>query len=275
MPASAFKVACVQMTAGPDAAMNARRSLDLIAQAVSAGAKFVCLPEAVDMLDEDPARMRAHAAPMATHASLAQFRRAAQTLGVWVLVGSITALNERAQTVNRCVLLDDHGAIQGHYDKIHLFDAVPGTTRFTESDLYTAGRLATVVGTPWMRLGLSICYDLRFPQLYRALARAGATVLTIPAAFMKITGEAHWHSLLRARAIENGCYVVAPAQCGNPYGTRWSYGHSLIVDPWGLVLAEAAETEGVIYADYDPASVTKARTAIPSLGQDRPFELIR
>lgn len=273
MPALLFKVACVQTTAGPDPARNARLTFDLIAQAARTGAKFVCLPEAVDVLDEDPARLRAQAVPMATHASLTQFRRAAQTLGVWVLVGSITALNEHGETVNRCVLLDDQGAIRGHYDKIHLFDAMPGTTRFTESDLYVAGRQTVVVGTPWMRLGLSICYDLRFPHLFRALAHAGAMMLTVPSAFMKNTGQAHWHALLRARAIENGCFVIAPAQCGNPYGTRWSYGHSLIVDPWGTVLAEAGEEPGVIVAECDPDAVARARSSIPSLSQDRSFDL--
>ena len=269
------RIACVQIQAGSDATLNAARACEFIRQAATGGASFICLPEAVDLLDEDLDKMRAHARPLREHDTARVFSELARELGVWLLVGSVSTRNEQGQPVNRCLLLDQQGMIVDYYDKIHLFDATPSSTVYAESNLYERGSRAVVASNPWAEIGLSICYDLRFPQLFRALARAGATVLTIPAAFMKITGEAHWHSLLRARAIENGCYVVAPAQCGNPYGTRWSYGHSLIVDPWGLVLAEAAETEGVIYADYDPASVTKARTAIPSLGQDRPFELIR
>lgn len=269
------RIACVQIKAGSDANANTARACELIRQAASGGARFICLPEAVDLLDEDLSKMSAYARPLREHAAAQAFGRLARELGVWLLVGSISARDEQDRPVNRCLLLDSHGMIASYYDKIHLFDATPGSTVYAESTLYERGARAVVASVPWAKIGLSICYDLRFPHLFRALAQAGANILTVPAAFMKTTGEAHWHSLLRARAIENGCYVVAPAQCGNPYGARWSYGHSLIADPWGTVLAEAAEAEGVIYADYDPASVTKARTAIPSLGQDRPFELIR
>lgn len=274
-PSLLIRIACVQIQAGSDAALNTARACGFIRQAATSGASFICLPEAVDLLEEDLDKMRAHARPISEHAVARAFSALARELGVWLLVGSVSTCNEQGQPVNRCLLLDQQGMIVDYYDKIHLFDATPGSTVYAESMLYERGSRAVVARTPWAMIGLSICYDLRFPHLFRALAQAGAKILTVPAAFMKITGEAHWHSLLRARAIENGCYVVAPAQCGNPYGTRWSYGHSLIVDPWGTVLAEAAEAEGVIYADYDPAAVTKARTAIPSLGQDRPFELIR
>lgn len=267
------RIACAQLPAGPDAARNITRACAFIRQAAAGQARFICLPEAVDLLDEDPGKMRAQARPLGEHAAALAFGELARELGVWLLVGSVSTRNAHGQPVNRCLLLNPHGAVVSHYDKIHLFDATPGSTVYAESTLYERGSRAVVASTPWAEIGLSICYDLRFPHLFRALAQAGAKILTVPAAFMKITGEAHWHTLLRARAIENGCYVVAPAQCGNPYGNRWSYGHSLIVDPWGTVLAEADESEGVIYADYDPAAVLEARTAIPSLGQDRPFEL--
>lgn len=267
-----IRIACVQIQAGTDASRNTARACDFIRQA-AAGATFICLPEAVDLLDEDMDRMRTHARPPREHAAVQSFRTLARELGVWLLVGSVSTRNERGQPVNRCLLLNQQGATVEHYDKIHLFDANPGSTMYAESMLYERGARAVVAQTPWAEIGLSICYDLRFPHLFRALAQAGAKILTVPAAFMKITGQAHWHSLLRARAIENGCYVVAPAQCGNPYGSRWSFGHSMIVDPWGAVLAEADEAEGVIFADYDPAAVVTARASIPSLSQDRPFRL--
>ncbi|RJG14866.1 carbon-nitrogen hydrolase family protein [Massilia cavernae] len=265
--------ACVQTTTGPDFERNLRESLQMIREAASRGATLIGLPEAVDLLDADNERMRAFAAPMHQHPALKGYRAAARELGVAVLVGSIAALNESGQMVNRCVFIDRQGAIACYYDKVHLFDAAPGEVVSTESKLYVAGTRAVVAELDHARIGLSICYDLRFPQLFRTLAKGGANVLAIPAAFMQVTGEAHWHALMRARAIENGCFVFAPAQCGNNYGARQSFGHSIIIDPWGRVLAETGTEPGIIDATLDLALVQQARRAIPSLGADRPFSL--
>jgi deaminated glutathione amidase len=270
---TALHCACVQTTTGPDPERNLRESLQMIREAAAKGATLVGLPEAVDLLDEDPARMRAYAAPMQLHPALGAYRSAARELGVAILVGSIAALDEAGNMANRCVFIDRHGGIASHYDKVHLFDAAPGEVVSTESDMYVPGTRAVLVELDQARIGLSICYDLRFPQLFRALAKGGANVLAIPAAFMQVTGEAHWHALMRARAIENGCFVFAPAQCGNNYGSRQSFGHSIIIDPWGRILAEAGETQGVIHATLDFALVQQARRAIPSLSADRPFTL--
>lgn len=246
----------------------------MIKESAAQGARFIALPEAVDLLDGDHERIHAHAWPVHHHPAIAAFRETAKSLGIWLLVGSVSARDETNQVVNRCVFVDARGNIVCHYDKIHLFDAIPGSAVFTESQIYARGTKAVVTSMPWGRLGLSICYDLRFPHLYRALAQAGANILAIPAAFMQVTGEAHWHALMRARAIENGCFVVAPAQCGLHYGTRRSFGHSLIIDPWGQVLAEAGTTEEIVYAALDLSQVQRARTAIPSLVQDRAFTLL-
>lgn len=266
--------ACIQTNTGPDAALNTRNTIAMIEQAAAAGARLIALPEAVDLLDEDGERMRAFARPLEQHPTVDAFRASAKALGIWLLVGSVAARNAAGEAVNRCVFIGPMGGIVCHYDKIHLFDAAPGAVVSTESKIYARGAEAVIASLDWARIGLSICYDLRFPYLYRALALGGANVLAIPAAFMRITGEAHWHPLLRARAIENGCFVLAPAQCGLHYGSRYSYGRSLIVDPWGRVLAEAGEAEEIIYAELDFALIGQARQAIPSLAPERRFTLV-
>ncbi|WP_087725615.1 carbon-nitrogen hydrolase family protein [Pandoraea sp. PE-S2T-3] len=271
--AERLRVACVQVCARNDVKENVADTLAWIRQAALGGAQLIALPEAVDYLDADFQRTRDYARVPSEHFALAAYKAAALDLGCWILVGSITTRHTDGELVNRSMLISPQGEVVCHYDKIHLFDALPGSSSFTESNLYKRGARAQLWDGPWGRLGFSICYDVRFAQLYRALAQAGANLIAVPAAFMKITGEAHWHTLLRARAIETGCYVIAPAQCGHHYGGRYSYGHSLIVDPWGEILADGGLAPGIVMADIDPARVDWARTSIPSLGQDRSFDV--
>lgn len=190
-----------------------------------------------------------------------------------VLVGSQLILDQ-GRIFNRSFVLDRKGEIRARYDKLHMFDIeLSNGENYLESEAIAAGDKAVLVDTEWGRLGLSICYDLRFGALYRALAQAGAEFITIPAAFTQTTGKAHWHTLVRARAIETGCYVLAPNQCGHHCDKRYSYGHSLIVDPWGEILADGGAEPGVIYADIDLAAVARARSRIPALKNERPFTL--
>jgi len=194
-------------------------------------------------------------------------------LGVWLLIGSLAIKVSDTKTANRSFLIDPKGGIAAQYDKIHLFDVdLPSGETYRESNTVAGGNRAILAETSWGRLGMTICYDLRFPHLYRALAKAGAFLLTVPSAFTETTGKAHWHTLLRARAIENGAFVVAPAQGGTHANGRKTYGHSLIVAPWGEVLAEAGTDPCVIVAEIDSARVTDARTRVPSLKHDRDFD---
>jgi predicted amidohydrolase len=207
--------------------------------------------------------------------SLATFRELARKLGIYVHVGSLAIKAGPERASNRAFLIDPRGAIAARYDKIHMFDVdLSGGESYRESRTYRAGELAVLSDLPWGRLGITICYDLRFPALYRALAEAGATMLAIPSAFTKQTGEAHWHVLNRARAIENGCFVFAAAQGGKHENGRETFGHSLIVDPWGRILAEGATEPGVVMAEIDIGEVAKARARIPSLQHGRRFEII-
>ncbi len=271
-PAARFTAACIQHCAGDDAAANVATLIGLIGEASAAGADFVALPEACDFLCGDSQRMRDYAQSAEKHQALHSLAACAAQHKLWLLIGSLTMKNETGDMVNRSLLVDPAGEVVNHYDKIHMFDAsVPGMKVTRESDIYRPGERACVHDLPWGRLGLSICYDLRFPHLYRSLAHSGARLLAVPSAFMRPTGEAHWHALLRSRAIENGCFVFAPAQWGNPYGKRLSYGHSLIVDPWGRVLADAQEGDGMALAEIDMSRVDESRAAISSLQHDRPF----
>jgi len=266
------KVAVVQNCAGEEMARNLAECEALVRQAAEAGARLIALPENCTQLMPSDEAMRVAAFHEADHPAPPRFTALARDLGVWLLVGSLTVKRDDGMLNNRSYLLDDRGQVVARYDKIHLFDVAIGDGQsYQESRTVAHGEQAVVANTPWGRLGLSICYDLRFPALYRALARAGATVLAVPAAFTRTTGAAHWHTLIRARAIENGCYVIAPAQCGRrPWG-RETYGHSLIVDPWGEVLADGGEEPGFITADLDPERVAAVRAMIPSLRHDRPF----
>jgi len=199
-------------------------------------------------------------------------RELARESGLWLHCGSLAVLLDNGRVANRTLLLDPRGEVVARYDKIHMFDVDLGNGEaYRESATFEAGAEAVVACTPWGGLGLSICYDLRFPHLYRSLAKAGADFLAVPAAFTRTTGRAHWHVLLRARAIETGCFVFAPAQCGEHVGGRQTYGHALIVSPWGAIIADGGENPGFIIAEIDPAEVDEARRKIPSLGHDRSY----
>jgi predicted amidohydrolase len=270
---STFRVACVQTNSAREIALNIDPIVALVGRAREGGADLVCLPENVSLLEPVSRLLREKAPTEDEHPALAAYREAAQSNGVWLLIGSLTVrLNGDDRLANRSLLVDAEGAIVARYDKIHLFDVDLGPgERYRESATIAPGERAVVATTPWGRLGLSVCYDLRFPQLYRRLAQAGADFLTIPAAFTRTTGRAHWHVLQRARAIETGSWVFAPAQCGVHAEGRETYGHSLIVDPWGQIVADGGEDVGLIFADVDPAAVEAARRRIPSLQHDRPF----
>lgn len=263
-------VACVQTNTTRDPLENVERVSPMIREAASRGASLITTPEIVGMLEPKRDLALAKARPEETHEVLAAFRGLAAELGVWLLIGSISIKVSDDKMSNRSFLLDDRGQIVARYSKIHMFDVQVGDGQtYRESNTYQPGGEAVIAETPWGRMGMTICYDIRFPYLYRALAHAGAEVLFAPAAFTKVTGEAHWHVLQRARAIETGCFVVSAAQTGEHAEGRRTYGHSVIVDPWGRVLADAGEEVGVITAEIDLAEVAAARAKIPSLTHDR------
>ena len=265
-------VACVQTNSGREIGPNIDAVLPLIGKARERGADLVLLPENVAMIEPIQAKQQEKALPEAEHPALAAFADAASNLGVWLLIGSLAIRRDDERVANRSLLVDAAGRVVARYDKIHLFDVDLGPAEsYRESAVIAPGDRIVVAKTPWGGLGLSVCYDLRFPHLYRALAKAGADFLAIPAAFTRTTGAAHWHVLARARAIETGCYVLAPAQCGTHAEGRLTFGHSLIVDPWGVVVADAGEEVGIITAEIDAARVTEARRRVPALEHDRPF----
>ncbi len=272
-----FTVACVQTTSGRDIAANVAMASKLVRRARKAGADFVLLPETVNVMEPKGSLLRDKIAAGGGDAGLAAFKALAREVGVWLLAGSLVVPTGRKKAgkpmlANRSFLIDPRGTVKARYDKIHMFDVDLGRGEvYRESRTYAAGNKAVTAKLPWGRLGLSVCYDLRFPHLYRALAGKGADFLSVPSAFTRPTGAAHWHVLLRARAIENGCFVFAPAQCGTHEGGRKTYGHSLIVDPWGAVLAEAGDEPGVITAVVEPERVAEARGRLPSLEHDRRF----
>ncbi len=266
-----FVVACIQSCAGADVEANVAETAKLVRMAQRKGAQLICLPEFFSCLHLSESGMEVGAAPEEHHPVLPRFRGLAKELGAWILLGSLAVRAGSGKYRNRSFLLDTSGRIVARYDKLHLFDVdLAGGERYRESDTFEPGSEAVLAPTPWGPLGLSVCYDLRFAYLYRALARAGAKFLTVPAAFTKTTGKAHWHVLVRSRAIETGSYVFAPSQYGR-HGKGQTYGHSLVVDPWGQVLADGGEGPGFVMAEVDPAKVDEARRMIPALGHDRPF----
>lgn len=271
--ADIFTAALIQTTSGRDPSATMGAVLPRIGEAASRGAAFVMLPETVGMMEPDATQLRAKVHPESETPVLEQLRSAASDAGVWLLVGSLVVQADNSDKLaNRSFLIDATGAIQARYDKIHLFDVeLASGERYRESANYRPGKDLVTTMTPWGCLGMSVCYDLRFPHLYRALARQGAAFLSVPAAFTRPTGQAHWHTLLRARAIENGCFVFAPAQCGEHEGGRQTFGHSLVVDPWGEIIADGGDTPGIILAEIDVARVAAVRAQIPSLDHDRPF----
>lgn len=269
-----FRAACVQMRSGVDAATNVETATALIREAKGLGASFVATPEVTVLFEAESDRLFAKVHVEDDDPSLKALRATAKELGLWLLIGSMAIRVGERQCANRSFLIGPDGAIRSSYDKIHMFDVdLPNGEKYRESRNFRRGERAVVADLPWGRLGLSVCYDLRFPQLYRALAQAGASFLAIPAAFTHTTGKAHWHVLQRARAIETGCYVIAPAQGGVHENGRHTFGHSLIVAPWGEIVAEAGEDPCVITADIDPARVAEARQRIPALTHDRPVSV--
>ena len=274
MSGETFKVACVQNCAGTETEPNLKDCAELVREAAGRGAAFILLPEYFTGLDIQGHILIPEAFAETDHPALPLFAGLAQEHRAWILLGSLAITLEGGAIANRSYLLDPDGAIAARYDKVHLFDVdLAGGESYRESETIAPGACATVADLPWGRVGLSICYDLRFAQLYRALAKAGTDFLTVPAAFTKTTGQAHWHVLLRARAIETGCFVFAPCQFGVHAGDRATYGHSLIIDPWGQVLADGGEGRGVAVAEVDPAAVARARAMIPALQHDRAFDL--
>lgn len=270
-----FKTACIQNTAGRDVEANIAWVSPHIDEAADNGAEFIALPETVGLIEPVNELIPPLTFTEADDLGLATFREKAKKHGVTILVGSQLIRLDDNRTVNRSFLIDSNGDIMARYDKLHMFDIeLANGEWYRESEAISPGDQAVITDLPWGKLGLSICYDLRFAALYRALAQNGAEIITIPAAFTQTTGKAHWHILVRARAIETGSYVVAPNQCGHHADRRYSYGHSLIVDPWGGVLADGGTEPGIIYADIDLAKVAQARSRIPALKNDRAFSLV-
>jgi predicted amidohydrolase len=270
-----FKAAMIQMRSGLKPSTNIDEAARMIGEAKSAGADYVLTPEMTNILAAKREQLFAAVVEEEADASLATLRELARKLGIYVHIGSLAIKVSHDRAANRSFLVDPKGNIVARYDKIHMFDVdLADGESYRESRNYRPGELAVLADLPWGRLGLTVCYDLRFPALYRALAEAGATMLAIPSAFTKQTGEAHWHVLIRTRAIENGSFVFAAAQGGRHENGRDTYGHSLIVDPWGRIIAEGGTEPGVVMAEIDPAQIANARARIPSLQHGRRFEVV-
>jgi len=274
-----FTAACLQTRSGVNPTDNIAAVADMVHAARDAGADFIMMPETVNMMEPDRPQARAKATVEADDPFLAAARDWARDTGAWILLGSIVVKSDgpprddgEIYLANRSLLINATGEIAARYDKIHMFDVdLGGGEVYREAEAYRPGSDLVLADTPWGKLGITICYDLRFPRLYRELAQAGADFLSIPSAFTQPTGRAHWHVLMRARAIETGCFVFAPAQTGVHESGRKTYGHSLIVDPWGEVLADGEEALGPVTADIDVGKVAAARTKMPSLQHDRDF----
>jgi deaminated glutathione amidase len=274
-----MRAGLVQLTVTDDPVTNLPVTLDLVRQAVAAGAEFVLTPELTNGLSSSRAHQRAVFRHEEADETLAALRSEARAAGIWLLIGSLGVLTHDAdgRFANRSFLITPDGSVAARYDKIHMFDVnVSATEVYRESEGYRPGSKAVVADMPFAKIGMTVCYDVRFPALYRRLAQGGAQVITVPAAFNHITGAAHWETLLRARAIETGCFVLAPAQTGfhpetNGRGRR-THGHSLAIAPWGEVLADAGTEPGVTLVDLDLARVAEARGRVPSLSHDRGFD---
>jgi predicted amidohydrolase len=272
---STFTVGLVQMRSGLDPAANLDAAAKLIGEARAGGADYVLTPEVTNIMELRRERLFAAIAPEEADPSLAAFRELARRHAIHLHVGSLVIKLPGERAANRSFLIDRDGEIIARYDKIHMFDVdLANRESYRESRNFRPGELAVAADLPWGRLGLTICYDLRFPALYRALAEAGSSMLAIPSAFTRQTGEAHWHVLVRARAIENGSFVFAAAQGGAHENGRETYGHSLVVDPWGRILAEGGVDPGIVLAKIDLAAVASARGRVPSLQHGRRFEMV-
>lgn len=269
---SQIRVACVQMRSGVDLAANIAAATRLIREAAGQGAQLIATPEMTTLLDRKPGAVWEKSTTEEADPGLRAFRALAAELKVTLLIGSIAIRAEGGKCANRSFLIGPDGEIVATYDKIHMFDVqLNAGNIYRESDSFAAGGDAVIATLPAGKLGMTVCYDVRFPDLFRTLAVGGAKIIAVPAAFTRITGEAHWHILLRSRAIETGCFVIAPAQGGKHQDGRETFGHSLIIDPWGKILAEGGVDPGVIMATLDLAQVDEARGKIPSLAHVRPF----
>jgi deaminated glutathione amidase len=267
------KVACIQINSNNDVIANIARASALIRDAHNAGAEFILTPECVGLMAGNREETRRLACPEDQSRVLKAFSTLAQDLNIWLLLGSAAIRPEGEEKIrNRSFLINPQGAVAARYDKIHMYDAnLPNGLRYCESECYSGGEKQVLAPLPWGTLGMTICYDVRFPHLFRSLAKQGADFITVPAAFVRFTGQAHWEVLLRARAIENGCYIFAPAQTGDHPAGRQTFGHAMIIDPWGEVLADAGTQEGFCIAEISRDRVDEIRHRLPSLSHDRPF----
>jgi predicted amidohydrolase len=271
---STFTAGLIQMRSGVTPQANLDAAVKLIGEAKDAGADYVQTPEMTNIMELKHDRLFAAIVPEESDICLSTFRELARALAIHLHIGSLAIKTSPDHAANRSFLIDPKGEIVARYDKIHMFDVdLVGGESYRESRNYRAGDFGIVANLPWGRLGMSVCYDLRFPALYRAMAEAGASYLAVPSAFTRQTGEAHWHILLRARAIENGSFVFAAAQGGKHENGRETFGHSLIVDPWGRILAEGGTEPGIVLAKIDPTEISTARGRIPSLQHGRRFEI--
>jgi deaminated glutathione amidase len=270
-----MRVALCQMTSGIDPAVNAITVAHAIESAAAQNAEILFTPEMTGLLDRDRKRLMLNAAPAEKDLTVVAARKAACAHNIWVHIGSVPIPTDGAQFFNRGFLISNLGEIFATYDKIHRFDVtLPNGDVYRESNTYQAGKTAPCVQTPFGKLGLTICYDVRFPHLYRRLAQAGAQIIAVPAAFTVPTGAAHWHTLLRARAIETGAWIIAAAQSGMHGDGRTTYGHSLVINPWGEVVLDMGTNPAVAVADIDLAQVSKARAQIPAWQTDIYFEVV-
>ena len=275
-----IRAALVQLTVSDDPAENLAATQARVAEAAAGGAGFVLTPECTNILSSNRAHQRAVLRQEGEDPTLAALQAQAAKLGIWLLIGSLAVRTSDAdgRFANRSLLIGPEGSVAARYDKIHMFDVnVSETEVYCESAAYRPGARAVLAETPLGKIGMTVCYDLRFPHLFRRLAKAGAQILTVPAAFNHVTGAAHWETLLRARAIETGCFVLAPAQTGlhpeaHGPGTRRTHGHSLAIAPWGEVLADGGTEPGVTFVDLDMSAVANARARVPSLSHDREFD---
>jgi len=272
-----MKVAALQLCASDDPVANLAHTLSMVQQASEAGAQFIATPEVTNCVSSSRRRQNEVLALQENDQTLAAMCTAAARFGVWISVGSLALkLPDDDRFTNRSFMIDPSGQIVAQYDKIHMFDVtLSETEQYRESDGYRAGDHAVIADTAFGRIGMTICYDIRFPHLYRGLAKSGASILLIPAAFAQPTGRAHWEVLLRARAIETGCYVIAAAQTGEHQTSqrrpRKTYGHSMIISPWGEIMADAGEDLGIIYADLDLSLVESTRARVPSILSKQSF----
>ena len=264
--------ACIQTNATSDMPTNFARIEPMIIEARQRGAEFIALPENVSLIVKGREKIFAAALPEAQHPATAFFAQMARTTKAWILAGSVAVATGEDRLANRSLLFDPAGNVAARYDKIHMFDAfLSDKETYRESENFASGNKAVLAATPFGKIGMTVCYDVRFPHLYRSLAKGGADIITIPAAFTATTGALHWHVLNRARAIETGCFVLSPAQCGTHDAGRQTDGHSLIIAPDGKILAEAGDEPGIILTELDLAKVTVARSMLPSLQHDREF----